>query len=193
MFIIANEFSNYLSSNQQQIIDKKIQFLKYNSSNKSNILVGENGYNINNIIWNCYSYLLDDEKDNIEELSIVKEAVMWWVSRLNDQTTVNINALLNKMIGNASYREVITKANLKAFEDILTKIIIHDLSTKGFTIIESSKNYQSINLQVALYLSNINKSLLQCDSKMLINKDDVLVNNESIMSNSYTLKKNKVH
>lgn len=193
MFIIANEFSNYLSSNQQQIIDKKIQFLKYNSSNKSNILVGENGYNINNIIWNCYSYLLDDEKDNIEELSIVKEAVMWWVSRLNDQTTANMKALLNKMIGNASYREVITKANLKAFEDILTKIIIHDLSTKGFTIIESSKNFQSINLQVALYLSNINKSLLQCNSKMLINKDDVLVNNESIMSNSYTLKKNKVH
>ena len=190
---MANEFSNYLASNQQQIIDNKIKFLKYNSSNKSNILVGANGYNINNIIWNCYSYLLDDEKDNIEELSIVKEAVMWWVSRLNDQTTANMNALLNKMIGNASYREVITKANLKAFEDILTKIIIHDLSTKGFTIIESSKNYQSINLQVALYLSNINKSLLQCDSKMLINKDDVLVNNESIMSNSYTLKKNKVH
>lgn len=75
MFIIANEFSNYIAFNQQQIIDNNIQFLKYNSSNKS----------------------------------------------------------------------------------------------------------------------NINKSLLQCNSKMLINKDDVLINNKSIITNSYTLKRNKVH
>ena len=72
---MANEFSNYLAFNQQQIIDNNIQFLKYNSSNKS----------------------------------------------------------------------------------------------------------------------NINKSLLQFNYKMLINKDDVLINNESIITNSYTLKKNKVH
>ena len=46
---------------------------------------------------------------------------------------------------------------------------------------------------LAFNKSNINKSLLQCNSKMLINKDDVLINNESIITNSYTLKKNKVH
>ena len=34
---MANEFSNYLAFNQQQIIDNNIQFLKYNSSNKSKI------------------------------------------------------------------------------------------------------------------------------------------------------------